>query len=126
MIVNVSILSQIKREEMLLKKVFYLGMIGFNDLGDDLLWNLFKKNSNEIFGKKQVSVTTSLPGVNITKFQKYDTLVLGGESIITPQYTRLLYKAINGGKNIGIWRSGIDRIAFPRSLFSLYIVEQAM
>ncbi|WP_432694415.1 polysaccharide pyruvyl transferase family protein (plasmid) [Priestia aryabhattai] len=93
-----------------MKKVLYIGWIGFGNLGDDLLWNIFKNLSKQYLDEKQIKIIPSFSGIDINKVEDYDTIVLGGGSLLTPRYIHILYKSLEIGKKIIIWGSGIDRI----------------
>lgn len=92
------------------KRVLYIGWIGYRNLGDDLLWNLFRDRAERYLASGQITIVPSLPGVNIQHLERYDTIVLGGGSLIAPTYIKLLYRAIKMKKKVCIWGSGIDRI----------------
>lgn len=96
---------------MQMKKILYLGWIGYNNLGDDLLWHIFRHLATKYFNQNEVKIIPSLPSLNISNLQPYDTVVLGGGSLIAPTYIKILYKALQLGKKVIIWGSGIDRIA---------------
>ncbi|MBS2967896.1 polysaccharide pyruvyl transferase family protein [Metabacillus sp. KIGAM252] len=93
-----------------MKKVLYLGWIGYKNLGDDLLWRLFKNLSKEHLNEKDIKIVPSLPGTDISKLDEFDTVVLGGGSLLVPRYMNLLNKALQKGKKGMIWGSGIDKI----------------
>lgn len=93
-----------------MKQVLYMGWIGYNNLGDDLLWNLFNQLGSQYLDEKEIKIVPSCPGIDINKLDHYDTVVLGGGSLLVPRYIRILYKALNMGKKIIIWGSGMDRI----------------
>ncbi|GIN74512.1 hypothetical protein J14TS2_49870 [Bacillus sp. J14TS2] len=93
-----------------MRKVLYIGWIGYRNLGDDLLWHTFRELSAKYLSSDQITVVPSFPAVNIRDLAPYDTVVLGGGSLITPSYSAILYKAMKMGKKIMIWGSGIDRI----------------
>lgn len=94
-----------------MKKILYIGWIGYNNLGDDLLWNIFNERSKKHhFREKQIKVIPSFPGVDISNVKEFDTVVLGGGSLIAPHYIRILKKALDMEKKVVIWGSGIDRI----------------
>lgn len=92
-------------------KILYLGWIGHNNLGDDLLLNIFIS-----LGKKYVNkpykITSLSPKAdfdfNILK--SHDVIVLGGGSLISPHLINILHKGIKLGKKIIIWGSGIDHV----------------
>ncbi|GAB2541038.1 polysaccharide pyruvyl transferase family protein [Gracilibacillus alcaliphilus] len=93
-----------------MRKVLYIGWIGYRNLGDDLLWHAFRELHARYLSSDQITVVPSFPAVNIRQLEPYDTVVLGGGSLIAPSYIAVLYKAMKMGKKILIWGSGIDRI----------------
>jgi polysaccharide pyruvyl transferase WcaK-like protein len=94
-----------------LKKILYIGWIGYNNLGDDLLWNIFNELCKKHhFRENQIKVVPSFPAVDISNVKEYDTVVLGGGSLIAPHYIKILKKALDMKKKVVIWGSGIDRI----------------
>ncbi|MFD1415591.1 hypothetical protein [Oceanobacillus jeddahense] len=66
------------------KTILYIGWIGYRNLGDDLLWNLFRDRADKYFGSGQITIVPSLSGVNIQHLERYDTIVLGEGSLIAP------------------------------------------
>lgn len=93
-----------------MKRILYIGWIGFNNLGDELLWNLFKDTCGKYFTKDQIDITPSVPGIDLKKIESYDTVILGGGSLLLPGYLEILQDAIRKGKSVIIWGSGLDWI----------------
>ncbi|REE89083.1 polysaccharide pyruvyl transferase WcaK-like protein [Paenibacillus taihuensis] len=93
-----------------MRKVLYLGWIGFNNLGDEWMWEMFKTMANAHLKEDEYSVIPSLPNVEWKKVSEYDTIVLGGGSLIVPGYVDLVHEAMELGKTIIIWGSGHDRL----------------
>ncbi|AUO13967.1 polysaccharide pyruvyl transferase family protein [Priestia megaterium] len=91
-----------------MKKVLYIGWIGFGNLGDELLWHVFKELSEQYYSEEEIKVTPSFPGVDFKNVEPYDTVVLGGGSLLLPGYLQVLQKAADLGKDILIWGSGMD------------------
>lgn len=91
-------------------KVLYLAWLGSNNLGDVLMWDVFKSLSEHYLDTKKIQVIPSLPDVDIRDVRPYDLVVLGGGSIIHPKYIDILYKAVQLGKKVMIWGSGIDSL----------------
>lgn len=99
-----------------MKHVLYIGWIGYNNLGDELMFECFKK---EFF---KLGDTYKLDLVNNEKryldnaaLQNYDLIVLGGGSILSgaahpiqPYIIETLYQALQMNKKVMIWGSGID------------------
>ncbi|MFC3884176.1 polysaccharide pyruvyl transferase family protein [Bacillus songklensis] len=92
-----------------MKRVLYLGWIGHNNLGDELLWNLFNRLSNLYFGQEEIEIIPSLKRKDLD-LNKYDSIVLGGGSVLLPKYIHLLHKGIQQEKKVLIWGSGLDWI----------------
>lgn len=93
-----------------MKKVLYIGWIGFNNLGDELLWNIFRGVCGKYLDSNQIELIPSVPGVDLKKLEKYDTVVLGGGSLLLPGYLQILQQALHTGKSVIIWGSGLDWI----------------
>ncbi|GIO21496.1 polysaccharide pyruvyl transferase family protein [Oceanobacillus sp. J11TS1] len=93
-----------------MKKVLYIGWIGFKNLGDDLLWNIFENLSKKHLKESEMTIIPSFPSVDINNIEEYDLVVLGGGSLLTPYYVGILHKALTMNKKVIIWGSGIDRI----------------
>jgi Uncharacterized conserved protein len=93
-----------------MRKVLYLGWIGFNNLGDEWMWEMFKTMAEAHLKEERYQVIPSLPQVEWKKVSEYDTVVLGGGSLIVPGYVDLVHEALELGKNIVIWGSGHDRL----------------
>ncbi len=91
-----------------MKKVLYIGWIGFGNLGDELLWHVFKELSEQYYSEEEIKITPSFPGVDFKNVGPYDTIVLGGGSLLLPGYLQVLQKAADLGKDILIWGSGMD------------------
>ena len=93
-----------------MKNVLYIGWIGFNNLGDELLWNIFRDTCAKYLDVNQITLIPSFPGTDLKKLERYDTVVLGGGSLLLPGYLQILQNALNVGKSVVIWGSGIDWI----------------
>ncbi|GKV67349.1 MULTISPECIES: polysaccharide pyruvyl transferase family protein [unclassified Sporosarcina] len=108
-----------------MKRVLYIGWIGFENLGDELMYDLFKEHF-AVLGEGY-----SLDFVNVEmKYLKnvspgdYDLFVLGGGSIlngpgvtISPYVIDFLYNAVMLNKKVMMWGTGIDWL--PKSSISL-------
>ena len=91
-----------------MKKLLYIGWIGFNNLGDELLWNIFKEKCDKYLDETQIDITPSVPGIDLEDIEKYDTVILGGGSLLLPGYLQMLQNALHKGKKVIIWGSGLD------------------
>lgn len=104
-----------------MKKVLYIGWIGYKNLGDELMFDLFKEQFSAL------GDTYTLDAVNIehkylknVTIQEYDLIVLGGGSLlggkghfVHPYIINYLYDCISLNKKVMIWGSGIDWV--PKS-----------
>ncbi|QHW31010.1 polysaccharide pyruvyl transferase family protein [Paenibacillus rhizovicinus] len=93
-----------------MRKVLYLAWIGFNNLGDEWMWEMFKAMADAHLSEDEYVVIPSLPKEEWKKVSQYDTIVLGGGSLIVPGYVDLVHDALELGKTIVIWGSGHDRL----------------
>lgn len=93
-----------------MKKLLYIGWIGFNNLGDELLWHIFRDKCKEHLGEDQIEIIPSVPGTDMKNFEKYDAVILGGGSLLLPGYLQILQNALHQGKPVMIWGSGLDWI----------------
>ncbi|UUZ86242.1 polysaccharide pyruvyl transferase family protein [Paenibacillus sp. P26] len=96
-----------------MKRILYLGWIGFGNIGDELMWLLFRDLCRNHLSSKVYDVIPSIPGVDIRNHGPYDTIVLGGGSLLIPGYIDVMYQAAEKGKKVLIWGSGHDRQEFP-------------
>lgn len=91
-------------------KILYLAWLGSNNLGDVYMWEIFREFGKKYLDPKKFMIIPSLPTVDLTNLKPFDLIVLGGGSIIHPNYIQILYKAIQLKKKIIIWGSGIDSL----------------
>lgn len=93
------------------KKILYIGWIGHKNLGDELMWDLFKEKFNEMFGYEnwELHGTIQKPARDFN-LDNFDLIVLGGGSIICKNNTPILHEAMKKGKKVMIWGSGIDLV----------------
>jgi len=105
-----------RKEEQKLKKILYIGWIGYKNLGDELMFDLFKECLLPL-GKDYTLDVVNNEAVYLEHYplSGYDLIVLGGGSIISapdqminPVIVNTLYKAIKLNKKIMIWGSGTD------------------
>lgn len=96
-----------------MKKVLYIGWIGFNNLGDELLWHIFRETFTKYLDKDKITLIPSLPRTDLKNLEEFDTVVLGGGSLLLPGYLQILQNAIHRGKSVLIWGSGLDWIEEP-------------
>lgn len=76
-----------------MRKILYVGWIGFNNLGDELMWRVFEQLSRKHLDVQQFQVIPSLPGVDLVDLSPYDTIVLGGGSLLVPGYVDVAHRA---------------------------------
>ncbi|MGD6969305.1 polysaccharide pyruvyl transferase family protein [Rossellomorea vietnamensis] len=94
------------------QKILYMGWLGYKNLGDELLWDLFKEKFHTAMEGQPWELTSTPPrrfiyGLNVDPF---DVVVLGGGSIISKDSIDFLYNAMKKGKKVIIWGTGIDWI----------------
>lgn len=89
-------------------KVLYVGWLGFNNLGDEIMWSAFKRLAHDHSNKINCEVFPYKMGLN--NIDPFDTVVLGGGSLLTEPYIDVVYRAAATGKKVLIWGSGIDWI----------------
>lgn len=101
------------------RNVLYIGWIGYNNLGDDLMFDLFKHHISMLGEGYKLDVVNNEPRFLINApIHAYDLIVLGGGSIISGPHEvvqsniiETLYHALKQNKKTMIWGSGIDWIA---------------
>ncbi|WP_235827903.1 polysaccharide pyruvyl transferase family protein [Brevibacillus migulae] len=93
-----------------MKKILYVGWIGFNNLGDELMWHVFRDLAEKHLDPAQAEVIPSLPKIDLKNLNPYDTVVLGGGSLLIPGYVDVVHKAVQLKKNVVIWGSGYDSL----------------
>jgi hypothetical protein len=90
-----------------MNSILYLGWLGYNNLGDELMREIFKELCGEYLGNKY-KVTPSPPDIRLDDIEEYDTIVLGGGSILLPDYINWVHQAMEMDKKIVVWGSGYD------------------
>lgn len=108
-----------------MKKVLYLGWIGFKNLGDELLWELFKHHFEQAYDAAEAELVPSVPGVQLKDMSEYDTVVLGGGSLLLPGYIDLAYQAYTAGKKVCVWGTGFDCMHSPYTISSGWLEPAA-
>lgn len=93
-----------------MKKILYIGWLGFNNLGDELMWEMFRELARKHLDSSQYEVIPSIPGVNLKDLSPYEVVVLGGGSLLIPGYIDVVHQAMKEKKKIMIWGSGHDRL----------------
>ena len=91
-----------------MKRILYLGWLGFNNLGDELMWEIFNDLCGEYLDLTKYEIIPSNFSVDIADTSQYDCIVLGGGSLLLPGYIKILHQSMDEGKQILIWGSGYD------------------
>ncbi len=91
-----------------MKRILYIGWLGYNNLGDELMFEIFDSLCTSYLDF-DYQVTPRTPDISLKDMVDYDTIVLGGGSILSPEYIDWLYGAIEMNKNVMVWGSGYDR-----------------
>lgn len=99
-----------------MKKVLYIGWIGYKNLGDELMYDLFKEYTNKLGDTYQVDFANiEYRYLKNVSPGSYDLIVLGGGSIlggykhyVHPFVIDFLHNCLALGKKIMIWGTGID------------------
>ncbi|KGR76858.1 polysaccharide pyruvyl transferase family protein [Ureibacillus sinduriensis] len=108
-----------------MKKVLYIGWIGYKNLGDELMFDLFKEQFLTLGDDYQLdSANIEHKYLKNVRLQGYDLIVLGGGSLLSgnnnlihPYIINYLYDCILLSKKVMIWGSGIDWA--PKSFIEL-------
>ncbi len=108
-----------------MKKVLYIGWIGYKNLGDELMFDLFKEQFLTLGDEYKLdSASIEHKYLKNVPLQEYDLIVLGGGSILSgknylihPYIIDYLYECILLNKKVMIWGSGIDWA--PKSFIEL-------
>ncbi|MFD1065860.1 polysaccharide pyruvyl transferase family protein [Oceanobacillus locisalsi] len=104
-----------------MKHVLYIGWIGYNNLGDELMFECFKEQFYQLGNDYKLDlVNNEKRYLDNAPLQAYDLIVLGGGSILSGAdhpiqnyIIETLYQALQLNKKIMIWGSGIDWV--PKS-----------
>ncbi|GBF75948.1 hypothetical protein PA598K_04384 [Paenibacillus sp. 598K] len=113
-----------------MKSILYIGWVGFNNLGDELMFDIFKRyvsESKQDF--KLTPVNNEAHELWYTSMTDYDYVVLGGGSLIgdpvhpfAPYLFECLAAAIQANRKVIIWGSGMDWL--PRSVLSSLLANE--
>ncbi|MFJ8264797.1 polysaccharide pyruvyl transferase family protein [Peribacillus asahii] len=90
-------------------RILYIGWVGHKNLGDDLMKDLFEINLKTIMKNKDYSLNYGFT-VSDEKIENYDFIVLGGGSLIESKCINTLNRALNKGKKVMVWGTGVDRL----------------
>lgn len=96
-----------------IKNILYLGWLGKANVGDDVLFELFKTMFYRYHKSKDESIVNidAHPSINNYKieYSNYDLIVLGGGSLINhPIYLNACLEGINNGIPVVSWGTGLD------------------
>ncbi|RUS46783.1 polysaccharide pyruvyl transferase family protein [Cohnella sp. AR92] len=97
------------------RKVLYLGWIGFKNFGDEFMWTLFRELADRYLPSDRYEIIPSVPGVDVKDLSGYDTVVLGGGSLLIGGYADLAHQAAKEGKRLIVWGSGYDCIHLSKA-----------
>ncbi|MBS2967892.1 polysaccharide pyruvyl transferase family protein [Metabacillus sp. KIGAM252] len=104
-----------------MKRILYIGWLGYKNLGDELMFDLFKEQFSSLGeGYKLDAVNNEPVYLDRYPLDSYDLIVLGGGSILSgpqhfiqPSLINTLHKAVRSDKKVMIWGSGIDWVPKP-------------
>lgn len=91
-----------------MKKILYIGWLSYNNLGDELMWEIFNNLCKSYLGSDYQVIHTSTINITLKDMNNYDTIVLGGGSILLPECIDSVHHAIEMNKKVIIWGSGYD------------------
>src|SRR5674536_243097 len=95
-------------EDNKMKKILYLGWLGFNNIGDELMWEIFRDLCNEYLDLAKYEIIPSKSDVDLKNIAPYDCIILGGGSLLLPGYIDILHQCLKQGKQVMVWGSGYD------------------
>lgn len=87
--------------------ILYLGWVGANNIGDELMLDNFRRLAKVKYGE-DCTVTGLFCPEEYNDFEKYDLVCLGGGSILLEGFIAVLYRALEQGKKVMVWGSGYD------------------
>lgn len=90
-------------------RVHYAGWMGYQNLGDDLLWELFKENFEKYFDQNEYQLIPKDVNYEI-EISDCDVFVLGGGSLLNQSFINLMHKGMKLKKEIILWGTGMDWI----------------
>lgn len=91
-----------------MNKVFYIGDTQYKSLDNELRFECFKNLFYKYLDSNKYSLASLSSNINLNDIDDYDTIVLGGGSILLEEYINIIHTVISKNKNIIIWGSGCD------------------
>ncbi|WP_020616167.1 polysaccharide pyruvyl transferase family protein [Paenibacillus daejeonensis] len=97
-------------------KILYIGWVGFNNLGDELMLDVFRQRVAQMGDHYRVKAVNVEPeSLRRVNPQQVDYIVVGGGSLLSNIHTNSfllgwLSQAQDLGAKVMIWGSGMDRI----------------
>ncbi|MGL5693221.1 MAG: polysaccharide pyruvyl transferase family protein, partial [Peptostreptococcaceae bacterium] len=91
-----------------MNKIFYIGDLEYKSLDNELRFECFKRLFYKYLDYDKYSLVYSNPNINLYDIDDYQTIVLGGGSILLDDYINIIYNGMQKNKNIIIWGSGCD------------------
>lgn len=115
-----------------MKSILYIGWVGFNNLGDDLMFDIFKRYVSQLDEEyKLIPVNNENRFLQQISMTDYDYIVLGGGSLISsalhpfePYLFDSLARAVQANKKVIVWGSGMDWL--PGSTLSAMLEQREM
>nr|WP_275420148.1 polysaccharide pyruvyl transferase family protein [Fervidibacillus halotolerans] len=109
------------------KKILYLGWLGQQNIGDEVLFQLFEKMFKRYSNQSenvQIDAFSTEPGYQYNA-SDYDLVVLGGGSLLhIPYWLNICTEAINKNIPVVSWGTGIDGFFKSHHLQSIALSEQ--
>lgn len=99
-------------------KILYIGWIGCNNVGDELMFSCFKKLAKEKLGEETI-IKGILCNEKYDSFEGYDIVCLGGGSILIEGFIDVIFRALEKGKKIIVWGTGYDSLDEISYIFDL-------
>lgn len=110
-----------------MKSILYLGWLGQNNIGDDILYELFEHmfyKYNQNSEKVRIEAFSTDPSYKLN-ISSYDLIVLGGGSLLhLPFWMRICSEAIKQNIPVLSWGTGIDGFYKGEHLNSIVIPSQ--
>lgn len=95
-------------------RILYLGEIGYQNAGDQVMWDVFRHHFHKHLEANHFHVVGSL--ADNADPLAFDAVVLGGGSLIAPTYLEKLAVAHKRSKPYYIWGSDVDKLVPKKGL----------